>query len=76
MIDASTPGAPLPLRARRPEVVVTEAGNFSAANGARISLHDNEIIFAAHMDGNELKMGLSIDYLLDSIATYTRGHES
>ena len=76
MINIGTPGAPLPLQVIHPEGIVTEVGNFQAADGARISLAGNELIFTAHMDGDELKMGVAIEYLLDSIAKYTRGHES
>lgn len=69
------PGAPFPLLLPS-EQVVAVVGEFDAGDGVRIAFRGNDLVFTAHVDGNEVFAGIPIDLLLEHLTDYTHRHES
>lgn len=70
------PGEPFPLTPPPTPVILGEYGDFEHHDGVRILLTASEVIFLAHVEGTEIRMGLPIETLLEALGTYTRTHES
>lgn len=70
-------GSPLPFGAAlKPDLVVTEAGNFDADDGIRIVLSGANMVVMGAVEGISFTVGVDINDLLEAIQAHTRAHES
>ena len=77
MVHPHKPGAPLPFDVvHKPDVVVLEAGSFDKADGIRVVLTGNNLMFLAAFDETHITLGIDIHDLLEAVQTHTRGNES
>lgn len=74
MIRETKPGAPLPFGDAlfKPDLVVTEAGNFDGSDGVRIVLSGGHLVFMAAFDNTQIVLGVDVDTILDAIQRFTR----
>lgn len=77
MIREQKMGSPLPFGAAlKPDMVVTEAGDFEKGDGVRVVLSGDNIVFLGEFDGISITLGVSVFDMLEAIQHHTSSHES
>ena len=78
MVHEHVPGSPLPFgpAASKKDMVVIEAGDFDKADGMKIVLSRNHLIFMGAFGGTSITLGIEITNLLEAIQKYNREQES
>ena len=69
-------GAPFPLHAPRPDMIIRDIGSFETNDGMRLVLTDGSVVFRARCEGIDLEFGMGIDDFLVAIEQYTKANES
>lgn len=67
-----TMGAPFALIPRKDSMVVGDFGDIEGGAGARVVIHEEQLLFLATCGGTEMIVRMSIEHMLEKISEWTK----